>query len=244
MPFEQELDARPSRRPRSATGQQAWADSLFVAPAGAGSAPVARLRLVDGGHLPLDVARWHREPTAADRDVLARSSGPVIDIGCGPGRIVDALVADGHDALGIDSSAAAVTATRRRGAPAVRASVWGPVPRAGAWGTALLLDGNIGIGGDPVPLLRRVAELLADAGRIIVELSSGPPAGSHIVRVEHPGGAGPWFAWAVVTPASIGDVADAAGLRVDDIWEADHRWFALLSMEDDATRSTADGPAA
>jgi hypothetical protein len=34
----------------------------------------------------------------------------------------------------------------------------------------LLLDGNIGIGGDPHRLLRRVRELLTPTGRLLVEL--------------------------------------------------------------------------
>ena len=32
-----------------------------------------------------------------------------------------------------------------------------PLPGEGRWGTVLLLDGNVGIGGDPVALLERAA---------------------------------------------------------------------------------------
>ena len=41
----------------------------------------------------------------------------------------------------------------RLGGPALRRSVFDPLPGEGRWGTALLLDGNIGIGGDPRALL-------------------------------------------------------------------------------------------
>jgi SAM-dependent methyltransferase len=67
----------------------------------------------------------------------------VLDVGCGPGRHIAALVGAGQIALGISVSAAAVMAARRRGAPARRVSILAPVPGAGWWMTALLLDGNI-----------------------------------------------------------------------------------------------------
>ena len=59
---------------------------------------------------------------------------------------------------------------------------------ARAWRTILLLDGNIGIGGAPVALLRRAGELLAPDGRIVVE-TDPPGAPTHRVRVrlEAPG---------------------------------------------------------
>ena len=44
------------------------------------------------------------------------------------------------------------------------------MPGAGRYAGALLLDGNIGIGGDPVALLRRVARLLAPGGAVVVEV--------------------------------------------------------------------------
>jgi SAM-dependent methyltransferase len=243
------MSARPERR--GTVDEQPWVDSLFEPSAGPspypGSDPApARLRLVNGGHVTLDVGGWHGALGAVDADVLSRSTGPVIDIGCGPGRHVHSLLVAGEEAIGIDVSPAAVRAARRRGVPAVHTSVWGKVPRPGHWRTALLLDGNIGIGGDPVALLRRTAELLDAAGRVIVELVSGPRPGSHLVRVEHRGRAGPWFAWALVTPSSVVDVASAAGLRVDEVWEAGKRWFAVLSVQSGAVdeQSTASGPAA
>ncbi len=203
-----------------------WIDSLFATTVGEGP---ARLRLVDGGELAVDVNRWHQAPTPEDHDALSRTVGPVLDIGCGPGRHVVALLDRRHEALGIDISPAAVRAARRRGARAVRTSVWGAVPRVGHWQTALLLDGNIGIGGDPVALLQRTAELLGGARRIVVELAANHTAGSHVVRVEHGGSAGPWFTWALVTPASIGEAAASSDLAVDDVWESSGRWFAVLS---------------
>ena len=42
----------------------------------------------------------------------------------------------------------------RRGGAALRRDVFAPLPGEGRWYTALLADGNVGIGGDPVALLQ------------------------------------------------------------------------------------------
>ena len=64
--------------------------------------------------------------------------------------------------------------------------VFGPLPGEGRWDTALLADGNIGIGGDPVALLARVRELLAPEGRVVVDLAApgrrGPTGGPCVSR--------------------------------------------------------------
>ncbi len=163
--------------------------------------------------------------------MLERATGPVLDVGCGPGRHVEALVSAGTEVLGIDSSNQAVRTARRRGAPVVRTSVFGAVPDIGRWRTALLLDGNIGIGGDERVLLERVAELLAPGGCVLAELS--PPTarpGRFRARVERVGGPSAWFPWASVTASGIGAVADAVGYVVDDVWELGGRWFVELVL--------------
>lgn len=205
-----------------------WPDGLFAA----GGARAARLVATDGGETHLDLDRWHGVCTLDDHDALSRAMSPVLDIGCGPGRHVQALLARGVDALGIDVSPVAVRAAHRRGAHATVASVWGAVPRCGYWQSALLLDGNIGIGGDPVALLRRAVQLLGGPRRLIVELADRSVSpGPQVVRVEHDGRIGPWFAWAVVSPDSIGDIAAACDLTTHEIWRSSTRWFATLSAQ-------------
>lgn len=162
--------------------------------------------------------------------MLARAKSPVLDVGCGPGRHVAALIESGHMALGIDVSAAAVRSARRRGAPAVRVSVFDDVPAAGEWATALLLDGNVGIGGDPVLLLNRVHALLEPAGTALVELDPpGVKAGRFHAYVEHAGGVGPRFMWARVGPEQIGEVAGRSGFSIGALWDDAGRWFVQLS---------------
>jgi SAM-dependent methyltransferase len=196
---------------------------------GGGPAHEGRLRRADGSVEPLPLARWLGPADAADAEILGSAQGPTLDIGCGPGRHVAALRAAGHPCLGIDLSPVAVSITRGRGADAMLGSVFEDVPRAGRWGTALLLDGNIGIGGAPAALLARARELLAPGGAVLVELEPpGAGTGRTRVRLEAPGVVSEWFAWAQVDADGIGDVCAPAGLEPAWTRSAGGRWFAAL----------------
>jgi SAM-dependent methyltransferase len=189
----------------------------------------ARVRIADGRALKLPLARWLAPVDAADRAVLAHAVAPVLDIGCGPGRHLAALAAAGQAGLGLDLSPVAVRLARARGAEAIMRSVFADVPRDGTWRTALLLDGNIGIGGAPEALLARARALVAPGGAVLVE--TGPPdAPTRRVRVrlETPGAVSPWFGWATVGARGIGPLARVAGLRPRETFSAGGRWFARL----------------
>jgi SAM-dependent methyltransferase len=181
------------------------------------------------GHLDAPSDRWMGHVTDADRTALARVTGPAIDVGCGPGRIVLALAERGTRAMGIDVTPHAVAHARERGATVLQRSVFDRVPGAGRWATALLLDGNVGIGGDPVALLRRVAMLVRIGGAVLVELEPpGTPTAPRIVRLDIGDRPGPWFELAPVTDDEIDALADLADLAVRERWAADGRWFAAL----------------
>lgn len=189
------------------------------------------LRSEAGARLPLDAARWHGSLTDAERHLLSGLAGPVLDVGCGPGRVVEGLGRLGVAALGVDPVASAVALAYRRGACALQRSVFDPLPGAGRWASIVLLDGNVGIGGDPLRLLARCRDLLADSGSVLVELEApGRRSGSQRVRLEDHTGHGPWFEWAVVSVDAIAGVASAAGLAVRTIRHAsdEDRWFAHL----------------
>jgi len=178
---------------------------------------------------PAGIARWLGAAGDVDERALARVRGPVLDIGCGPGRHVRALARRGVLAVGVDVSAAAVTLARRRGAMAVQASVFDRVPGIGRWRSALLLDGNIGIGACPTLLLGRVASLLAAGGEMLVELE--PPGRGIVIeelRLEYGGARSDWFPWAMVAVDAIDEPATAAGLGVAEAWCDAGRWLARL----------------
>ena len=129
----------------------------------------------DGEVRKLPVRSWlggRHADARFDRAVLELCNGPTIDLGCGPGRLVAELVRRGSPALGVDQSATAVGLARRSGAPALRRDVFEPLPGTGRWQTVLLADGNVGLGGDPLRVLRRAAELLRRGGRCVAEFDA------------------------------------------------------------------------
>jgi len=77
----------------------------------------ARLLRDDGAEVDLAVRRWRRRAAGEDRWLLDRCTGPAIDLGCGPGRLVAALADRGVPALGVDVSPVAQRICRRRFVP-------------------------------------------------------------------------------------------------------------------------------
>jgi SAM-dependent methyltransferase len=202
---------------------------LASAAAGGGEPVEARFRLADGNVQKLPLGKWLAPVDAADRALLAHAVAPVLDIGCGPGRHLAALAAAGRDGLGLDLSPVAVRLARARGAEAILRSVFADVPRAGTWATALLLDGNIGIGGAPQALLARARALVAPGGAVLVE--TGPPEAPTRrvrVRLETRSAISPWFGWATVGARGIEPLARSAGLEPRVTIEVGGRWFARL----------------
>jgi len=178
---------------------------------------------------PLPVTGWLRTADRTDRAVLRHCTGPTLDIGCGPGRMSERLVATGHVTLGIDIVPEAVAQTRARGALALRRSIFESLPGEGRWHTALLADGNIGIGGDPVALLARVRDVLAPGGRVVVDLAE-PGTGlrlrvAHLRLVDSTSGS---FPWALVGPEALEYVASGAGLVVESLHRVGERSFGVL----------------
>ncbi|MFB7935955.1 class I SAM-dependent methyltransferase [Streptomyces sp. NPDC056049] len=187
------------------------------------------LRRDDGWLLPLEVERWCEEPDSADRSVLARCGHRVLDIGCGPGRLVAALTSDGRRALGIDVNPEAVSRTERTGGAALCRSVFEELPEEGRWDTALLIDGNIGIGGDPARLLRRLRRIMSRTGRVLAECAPVDVDERCEVRVDDGrGGRGEPFPWARMGVRALSDQAAATGWSVSDGWTAAGRSFLSL----------------
>lgn len=176
----------------------------------------------------MDVDRFLAAPDEIDRALACTVDGPVLDVGCGPGRMVRASLDAGHAALGVDVSRAAVSIARRRGLPVLRRSVFDALPAEGEWGTALLLDGNIGIGGDPAALLGRCAGLLRSAGRLVVETHPAARRDHrfHGMLRDDAGVSGTPFPWAEVGRLALRRHAANAGLELVREWRTGARRFA------------------
>jgi SAM-dependent methyltransferase len=191
----------------------------------------APLRLVNAGTPVRRVdAAWYAELRKGDASILARCAPDALDVGCGPGRLAGALASSGRRALGVDVSAQAVRYARQRGVPAMRRDVFDPLPAEGEWRTVLLADGNVGIGGDPVRLLRRCRALAACDGAVLVEVDPpGAPVWSGELLVSDGERTSAPFAWAFVGVDDIAGLAARAALRVTESWTEAGRWFVRLT---------------
>jgi SAM-dependent methyltransferase len=191
-----------------------------------------RVRLSDGTLVPLPLERYLGRADVTDELLLQGLEGPVLDVGCGPGRHLHALAAHGVFALGVDLSPVAVELAVGRGARAIVGDVFGELPGGRSWRNALLLDGNIGIGGSPVRLLDRIGGLLQPGGGVIVELERpGARTYSTEARLERGGAASGWFPWARVGVSAMPAIARAAGFTVVEVRSVSGRWVARLSVD-------------
>lgn len=160
------------------------------------------IRHQDGRLQRLPVHDWligSRADSMFDRAIVGMCTGPTIDLGCGPGRLVAGLVRRGVPALGVDQSVCATELARGSGVPVLCRDMFGPLPGTGRWHTALLADGNVGLGGDPWRVLQRAGELLRRGGECLAEFDTGKRGiDSQWVRLESADAIGPWFRWASV----------------------------------------------
>jgi SAM-dependent methyltransferase len=227
---------RPSPRPRA---EQA-APSAFGA---GGAEPYARALRSDATRLflhdtsdagdprVLDVARWSADADETDLTLLSAVTGPLLDVGCGPGRMVRAALALDIVALGLDISAAAIEVARSVGLPVVHRSVFDAVPRAGRWQTVLLVDGNIGIGGDVAALLARCTELATPDGEIVVETHPDPHRDARFTGrlADADGHVSAEFPWAEIGVRPLEALAARLGLELRQSWVIGDRGFARLA---------------
>jgi SAM-dependent methyltransferase len=192
------------------------------------------IRYDDGSVQGLPVHSWlpggRRLDRAFDQAVLGLCNGPTIDLGCGPGRFVAHLTKLGIPALGVDQSQTAVELARRSGAPALRRDVFERLPGTGRWGTVLLADGNVGLGGDPTRVLRRAGELMRSGGHCVAEFDPLISGVQHRwVRLESVKTVGPWFQWASVGADCARRLAADVGLAVASVMPVGERVLACLS---------------
>lgn len=211
--------------PPLAGGTAVWGGDPYARAMVRGRGPLY-LRRDDGWLLPLDVERWCAPPDEADRTLLARCCGSVLDIGCGPGRLVAGAARAGEPVLGVDVSPAAVARTKGTGAPVLCRSVFDRLPGEGRWHHALLIDGNVGIGGDPRALLARCRDLLAPAGAtLIVEVECEETDERHEVSLDPDA---PMLMWALVGAAAVCAIAEPLGFGTQSIWSRNGRRFVEL----------------
>lgn len=193
------------------------------------------LRHRDGSIAPLPLRDWCGGTIAGDAALLSRCTGPTLDVGCGPGRITEALTLRRIPALGIDIAAEAVRQCLDRGAAALHRDIFDPIPGEGRWRHVILADGNLGIGGQPRRLLRRIRQLIGAGGSVICEtLPPGAPLRRHTLRLEQGDRCSDWFPWAQGGADAIAQLGPTVGLHLSYVWTGAGRWF--IEFESDVNR--------
>ncbi|MDO9377592.1 MAG: class I SAM-dependent methyltransferase [Nocardioidaceae bacterium] len=184
----------------------------------------------DGGSIPLAVHEWVQDATKIDHELFIDAcSGTTLDLGCGPGRLTAGLAAQRIHAVGVDISAEAVRQTRVRGAAALQRDVYASMFGMGMWDHALLADGNIGIGGDPVKLLTHARRLVRPGGSILVELGpTGTGLTRHDVRLRIGERMSGHFRWAYVGVDALPELTAATRLVTRDVICSGGRTVAVL----------------
>ncbi len=191
----------------------------------------------DGIRRPLHIGRWLGGSASTDQDrevdeaIVDLCQGPTMDVGCGPGRFTSALAARGVPVLGVDISSAAVEMTEQRGGTALQGNVFDPMPDGGRWSRVLLADGNIGIGGDPLRMLRRARQLLHYRGQVVAEVDARPTGVcTRVQRWETHHHVGRWFPWAHVGSDAAESLAKEAGLFLVDAVERAGRYVVVMGV--------------
>lgn len=91
------------------------------------------------------------------------------------------------------------------------------------------MDGNIGIGGDPAALFRRVRQLLAPSGLLIAEAATAEVDERFDVSLDAGDGPlGPAFPWARLGPTALRTRAASEGWTTAGQWAVDGRAFVAL----------------
>lgn len=196
----------------------------------------------DDGQVDDDSPEYYFAPPEdwlpCERAALAAVRGPVLDLGCGVGRVALVLQRTGIEVVAVDRSPGAVRLARERG---VRDARLGDVsarslPR-GRFATALLLGNNLGIAGSlkaTESLLGELRRRLGPEGAVVFStcdpLAAGAPKpaggrrrrryiGEFRLRIEYEGQVGPWFGLVLFDRLTLERLARRTGWRVAEIYD-------------------------
>ena len=88
------------------------------------------------------------QPDSLEEALLAFGTGKFLDIGCGAGRIIRFLTAQGHDVVGIDIDSQLVYLCRELTGQPIHLLSWEQMDVLGGFDTLLLCNRSLGIGGN------------------------------------------------------------------------------------------------
>ena len=172
-----------------------------------------------------------------EKKAIKHARGRVLDIGCGPGRVLLHLNSKGMEGVGIDNSPLAIKTAKARGLKDVRVM---PITRVdkrlGIFDTVVMFGNNFGLMGSFQRarwLLRRFHRLTTDRGRIIAASTvpydtdipehkwyhrynrrRGRMGGQLRLRVRYKKYATPFFDYLLVSKAELDSILHGTGWKV------------------------------
>ena len=187
--------------------------------------------LADVPH-PLPMRRWAGLADASDEAVLAHCRGPVLDVGCGPGRMSGAPGGARRARCSASTSSPRRSPRPGRAGPArctvtcsTRCPVTAPGP-ACCSPTATSASAATRSG----CCAGCVVCSPPTAGSSSTSHCPAPGTRAHMLELECGGRRSAPFPWTVAGHRVPPGVAAAAGLRVDAVHDHDGRWFAVLGV--------------
>jgi SAM-dependent methyltransferase len=185
------------------------------------------LELDSGDVVPAMHPDWFFRPFEAwdwwEPELLsAVIEGPVLDLGCGAGRVALHLQQLGFAVTAVDNSPGAVEVCRRRGVVDVRLGDLNDPPDDHRWGAVLLLCGNLGLGGSwecNRTLLRRLSDLAAPNAVLVGDSVNFRGEGDLRLRIRYGGAVTPWWRQRNVKATEVPALVDGTGWRVERQFE-------------------------
>lgn len=211
--------------------------------------------LLEEGHSPEVYFAEPDEFFPWEADNLAAVSGPILDLGSGPGRMMLWAQDVGFEIVGIESSPLTAAVARDRGARDVRVGRWQDLdnlltPQENCFGTVLLMGHNLGLAGTlsglenlfglvharTVPGASLIASSIAfgvteDPKHLRLQAQlreQGRYPGELTIRVEYGGRVGPYFPWLLIEPDDLARVGESRGWFLERVDRSEEGHYGAL----------------
>jgi len=187
----------------------------------------------------------------SERLAIPVAKSPVLDIGCGAGRVGQYLIVHGLDWVGIDVSPGAIEACRRRGLDSVHLMSADEIRlRRRDFRTVIMFGNNFGVVGGKDKVAKMLKQLYKVTTRDAIILagsrdpratdeeahlkyhqwnqSRGRPAGLVRLRMHYKGLTGQWFELLLSSPEEMSEVAERAGWHLTKTFGERKYYVGLL----------------
>jgi len=192
-----------------------------------------------------------RELRHLERLFLKKTKGRVLDIGCGPGRVMLTLKENGLDAVGVDHSENMVFIARQRGLNAYQLDVNHTLPE-GRFDAFVMYGNGFGMPGsiDNIRNLLRRLHTIANPNAILIAESNDPNNMKNEIDIVYQqrnlrdgrylghrrwrsisgDKVGDWETWVQAEPSLLEQLAGEAGWKTSDgpQYEEDSQWGAYF----------------